>query len=77
MISIPPGLPWVQVLGVDWLPLTCHSAFHYFISGHVESVQGTGRTCHGLRFYWPLCVCVCVSVCVRVYTGLSQKIRIL
>ena len=37
MISIQPGVLLVAELVVDWLPLTCQSALHYFIRGRMEA----------------------------------------
>lgn len=43
MISILAGLLLVEELVVDWLPLTCQSALHYFIRAHME-VRGSPGT---------------------------------
>ena len=48
MISILPGV--LLVAGapiVDWLPLTCQSALHYFIRARVEA-RGSAVTVQGL-----------------------------
>ena len=42
MISIPPAALLVAGLVVNWLPLTCQSALHCFISGR----HGGRRKCH-------------------------------
>ncbi len=46
MISIPPGHLLVAELVVDWLPLTCQYALHYFIRGSTEA-QGSPVTVQG------------------------------
>lgn len=37
MISILRGFPLVAEFVVNWLPLTCQSALHYFIKGSMEA----------------------------------------